>query len=137
MRVPARHISAVGKINVTPLIDVVMCLIIFYLLVFRLAADRRTIVDLPMTGAGVSEEASRAIVIVVTGAPTRVLVDGQEVAPGTLQGVLEARGASPTARVQIRADRSLAYDAVAPVIEACRKAGIVGVDLVTERSGER
>lgn len=135
MRLPARHTSAVGKINVTPLIDVVMCLIIFYLLVFRLAVQRQAHVELPATGVGITEDSSHAIVIVVTGSPTRILVDGQEVPASTLAGVLRARGAGALGRVQVRADRSLPYAQVAPVVDACREAGLADVDLVTERAG--
>lgn len=134
MRLPARHTSAVGKINVTPLIDVVMCLIIFYLLVFRLAVQRQANVDLPATGVGITAEVSSAIVIVVTGSPTRILVEGQEVAPQDLARVLQARGAGRDQPVQIRADRTLPYAAIAPVVEACRAAGVAGVDLITERA---
>ena len=61
-----QHHAPTGKINVTPLIDVVMVLIVFYLIVGQLAADRRARVDLPASVIGVQEDATpsrRPIVI--------------------------------------------------------------------------
>ena len=46
------HSGSFGKINVTPMIDVVMCLIVFYLIVGRLAADQRSGMRLPRHGRG-------------------------------------------------------------------------------------
>lgn len=138
MPLPHRHIPAFAKINVTPLIDVVMCLIIFYLLVFRLASDRLTPVDLPSTATGTRSEQTRSLVITITGSPRRIVVDGVEVPASGLPGVLAARmPADPAARppVQVRADRSLPYADVAPVLDACRAAGVASVRLVTERTG--
>ena len=39
--------GSAGHLNVTPLIDIVMVLIIFFLLVGQLAMDRKGAVDLP------------------------------------------------------------------------------------------
>ena len=55
-----------GEVNVTPLIDVVMCLIIFYLMVGKLATDRKTPVTLPESAVGTQAEPD---VLVVNVAP--------------------------------------------------------------------
>src|SRR5262245_29295771 len=51
-----------GEINVTPLIDVVMCLIIFYLLVGKLATDRKVQIKLPESTVGAEAEPEVLIV---------------------------------------------------------------------------
>jgi len=125
-----------GKINVTPLIDVIMVLIIFYLIVGKLAADRVAPVDLPSSGVGTAEDQTPTLVISVAAAEggARVVIDGREVSEGELDAVLKARLAEPAAAlVHLRADRRLAYGLIAPVIEACRRAGVVSLKLVTER----
>ena len=135
MRPRPRHPQPpAGKINVTPLIDVVMVLIIFYLIVGKLASDRKAKVDLPPSRIGVSEDTGRVLAITVqndTG-KARILVDGSEVRPGELEGVLR----TVTGRqVQIRADKGLEYGAISPFIAACRAAGLASVKLVADRQG--
>ncbi len=126
-----------GKINVTPLIDVVMVLIVFYLIVGKMASDRRAVVELPSTGVGTTAEEKAPVVITVAGVEgggSRVLIDGVEAPLESLEGLLRARvGGESGTVVQVRADRRLAYGAVEPVVRACRGAGLTAVRLVTEK----
>jgi len=134
------HQSPAGKINVTPLIDVMMVLIVFYLIVGKLAADRREQVALPASAVGASDEAEAIEVTVAPAAPgsdlARITLAGREVSEAELEAALRALigpgGAAPSVRV--RADRRLRYGAVAPVVAACRGAGLTSVTLVTERT---
>jgi len=134
---PPHH---VGKINVTPLIDVVMCLIVFYLIVGKLAADRQARIDLPAAGLGQPETSERAIVINIMPldpgqSRPRILIGDVPVADADLERALAAQlAATPGLSVQLRADRSLDYGAIAPVIEACRRTGLASVRLATERT---
>ena len=138
MRLRQLHPQApAGKINVTPLIDVVMVLIIFYLIVGKLASDRRTKVDLPPSRIGVSDEGEQVLTITVRpagGGRATVLVDGVEVAVEKLESVLRSRGVNQVGHsVQVRADRGLEYSAVSPVIAACRAAELRSIKLVADR----
>jgi len=127
-----------GKINVTPLIDVVMVLIIFYLIVGKLASDRRTKVDLPPSSIGAADDGVAGLTITIqprAGGGAVVLVDGAEVPLAGLEGVLRARGVKESGRlVQVRADRGLEYSAVSPIIAVCRAAGLASVKLVADRT---
>lgn len=135
--------SSAGKINVTPLIDVVMVLIVFYLIVGRLASERLARVELPRTNTG--EPASvTGVVIAVTrptepGSPVAVVLDGREVSIPALALALQARmpelarNEGQQQRVQLRADRHLLYESIAPVIAACREAGIARLELVSNQ----
>ncbi|CAG0992850.1 Biopolymer transport protein ExbD [Phycisphaerales bacterium] len=126
-----------AKINVTPLIDVVMVLIIFYLIVGNLAYQRLLPVNLPEAGAGAAEEAAPTLVITVAQGPSgaRIVVEDTEIAAVDLPSLLRARVTDPaTASVHIRADRALSYSHVAPVIAACREAGLLSVKLVAQRA---
>jgi biopolymer transport protein ExbD len=134
-----------AKINVTPLIDVVMVLIIFYLIVGQLASDKRARVDLPATQVGASNDTQKPVVITVIaeGASgsleltSRIMLDGVDVPTGGLEGALRTRvgGNAASTVVQVRADKRLTYAAVEPVVKACRAAGLTAVWLVTEKSG--
>lgn len=135
------HAPSSGKINVTPLIDVVMVLIVFYLIVGKLAADRRAPVQLPVSAVGQGEESGgdrRPIVITVsaTQAAPRIEVDGTPLAEiDDLRPRLDALDASERL-VQVRADKGLSYGALAPIIDACRGAGVASVKLATQRAGK-
>lgn len=137
-----------GKINVTPLIDVVMCLIVFYLIVAKLASDRQLPVDLPEARQGVADETQRPIIISV--GPAIIVEPGQPAVVVEVQGraivgeeadrlalvrdaVAQAAKERPDAPVHLRADRALEYAQVRPVVEACRQAGVKSLLLVASR----
>lgn len=142
-----QHVHAFEGINVTPLIDVVMCLIIFFLIVGKLSADRSQQVKLPETRHGESAKAQDPMVVDVlhaaAGAPGaawlggvgRVLVSGREVADATmLENILRDRILDrPGTAIEVRADRDLPYAAVEPVLRAAGKAGARSVRLATEK----
>ena len=128
-----------GKINVTPMIDVVMCLIIFYLIVGKLAMDRR--IMLPSSAAGITATGPTPVIIEIAppdspGAPAPIIVAGQPIALPALDNLLRGAADDPAGPrpVQIRAGRDLPYAMLAPVLQACRKAGLTSVRLMTERA---
>lgn len=132
-------------VNVTPMIDVVMCLIIFFLMVGKLAADRGKEVRLPETRYGQSDKAEDTMVVdvVKTQGPGAAWLAGagqasvgaDAFADGAALEMLirERLRGSPAAAVEIRADRDLTYSAVEPVLQACAKAGARNVRLATEK----
>lgn len=144
-RSQASRDSASHGVNVTPMIDVVMCLIIFFLMVGKLAADRGKEVKLPETRHGHGDKAQDTMVIdvVKTQGPGaawlagagKVYVGADEIADGAALGMLirERLLLSPAAAVEVRADRDLPYNAVEPVLRACAKAGTRNVRLATEK----
>ncbi len=138
------------KINVTPLIDVVMCLIVFYLIVAKLASDRQLPVDLPGARSGANQEAAAPIIISIgpaAGGALNVEVGGEAVKltdknqaeqdSVLREAIRVAMRIRPDAAVHLRADRSLAYGRVKPIVEACRAEGVSTLLLVASREGER
>ena len=128
-----------GKINVTPLIDVVMCLIVFFLIVGKLAHDQRVRIDLPPSKTGIEEKSPDVLIINVLPAASgthRVVIDAAEIPQGELEMAIRDKLVSrPEAVVEVRGSRQLAYGAVAGVIRACKNAGVASVRLATERAG--
>lgn len=133
-------------INATPLIDVVMCLIIFFLIVGKLTSDRGKQVHLPDTRHGESAKAADPMVIDIIkpegGGGAHWLADlGQAFIIGTevrdalsLENIVRDRILDrPATAIEIRADRELPFGAVEPVLRACGKAGARSVRLATEK----
>lgn len=134
-----------GEINVTPLIDVVMCLIIFYLMVGKLAGDRRTSVDLPETQVGKESEAAALVVNIVSvagdgwpGPGAQVVVDRAVMAgaENLEQLVRDRLGSHPGTAVQLRAEKDLGWELISPVLRSCTRAGASNIRLATERSDQ-
>lgn len=145
--------SALESINVTPLIDVVMCLIIFFLIVGKLSTDRGLAVRLPPSARG-AEEASPVVMIVTVAkladAPESVAegaegwkslgitvqADGEPVADSkALEAAIRGKIlAAPLTSIQVRADRALNFGNVEPVLRACGQGGAKSVRLATERT---
>jgi biopolymer transport protein ExbD len=129
-----------GKINVTPMIDVVMCLIVFYLIVGKLAADQRTTIRLPTSTTGVEEKTQDTLIINVMptrgDAPARFVIDTLDVSPENLQAAIRDRLMdTQDVVVELRGSRELTYSAIAFAMRACKEAGVESVRLATERVG--
>jgi biopolymer transport protein ExbD len=126
----------VGRVNITPMIDVIMCLIVFFLIVGKLVADQRSDLRLPPASAGEREPAQDLLVINVLPAEgaARVVIDGVPVAHAALVPILRAQmERRPATVVQVRASRDLRYGHVRPVLDACRSAGVPAVRLAAEQ----
>lgn len=136
MRLRSLHSGhGIGKINVTPLIDVVMVLIIFYLIVGKLATERR--IALPRAAVGITETGTEPITveIVPTATGVQVTLAGREVSGAALEARMREMTRGRSRPVQIRAPKDLPYGKLEGVLTACRKAGLSSVRLVAEREG--
>lgn len=119
--------GAITSINVTPLVDITLVLLIIFMVTARLVARAQTVaVDLPKatTGEGIQEiigvqlfTDGRTVVNGVPVASERVMVDT----------ALEVVRRSRSARAVIQADGSVPHARVIDVLDRLRGAGIVKV----------
>jgi biopolymer transport protein ExbD len=122
--------------NMTPMIDVVFLLIIFFLVSSHLARQETQVaVDLPgaVTSDRREEENVRRLIVNVLS-ETQILVGTQPIEPARLETLLnyESRrslGAGHTRplEVRIRTDRTVPYRTVEPILLACARSGIWNV----------
>ncbi|HJQ81612.1 MAG TPA: biopolymer transporter ExbD [Lacipirellulaceae bacterium] len=131
MRLPQRRSLASAYINMTPMIDVTFQLIIFFLLSSRLAQQETQMeLDLPAAASGreaVDDDRPRLTVNV--SAEGRVMLSSTETPREEMAGRLriERERLGRDLEVRVRADRSVPYRAVAPILLACAEAGIWNV----------
>lgn len=124
----------IGKINLTPMIDVVMCLIVFYLIVGKLAADQRATIRLPISSTGVEEKTQETVIINVLPGP-RFIIGTLDVSPENLQaGIRDHLLDKKDVVVEIRGSRDLTFGPIAQAMRACKEAGVESVRLATERA---
>ena len=131
MRIPSQATSREVGFNMTPLIDVVFLLIIFFLLSSHLARQETQLaLPLPAADSGQQEEdGDRPRLTVNVLADGTLLVANRPVAATELAALLVERRDvhGDELEVRIRADRSVPYARVEPVMLACVRAGIWNV----------
>lgn len=145
--------SSFDAVNVTPLIDVVMCMIIFFLIVGKLATDRGLPVTLPKSPRGAEETSASVLVLTIAKfelAPERITeqsafwrpygitvqLDGETMTDAkALETAIRGKLASaPSTSIQIRGHSGLNFGAVEPVLRTCGQAGAKSVRLAAERA---
>ncbi len=123
-----------ARINVTPMIDVVMVLIVFYLLVGQLAIDRKASIVLPSSMIGIDETQEEDPIIVGVTAEGLISINGNAIAAERFAGEIEGMHArAPETPIRVRAHRDAPFGAVRPVMRRLGDAGVKQVELVTER----
>ncbi len=120
----------------TPMIDVVFQLLIFFLTTAAVAQATRARLDLPAE-RGVSEPSPTGPGLVVAlHADGRVEVSGRDVTIAELGTLAREAIVAHGAHVPvIRADRTTAAQRLNDVMDACREAGFQGVRIATAPGG--
>jgi biopolymer transport protein TolR len=126
-----RGSGPMSEINVTPLVDVMLVLLI----IFMVAAPLLTVgieVELPETEAQALTEQTEPIAVTVT-TDGMIYVQETEVAYDDLVPFLSAIGsAGYDQRIYVRADKGVLYNDVARVMGRLNAAGFKNIGLVTE-----
>jgi biopolymer transport protein TolR len=123
--------TTVAEINVTPLVDVMLVLLIVFMISAPLM-QQGVQVDLPKANAGALNEVPEQLVLVVNKARS-ILINGNAVPAGSLRSRLEAVSeVKPDVEVVIQADQNVPYGFIAQVMAEVKKAKINRVGLVTE-----
>ncbi len=137
MRVPDHARSSEANVQMTPMIDVVFLLIIFFLVSSHLARQEVQMpLPLPTAASGEhpSETSTRRVTINVLS-DGKMLLAGKPVEAGQLRERLVAARDESGAEIEvrIRGDRSVAYQHVEPILLACARAGIWNVAFAVYR----
>lgn len=128
-----RHTSPqpMSEINMTPLIDVMLVLVVIFILTAPLLANSIRL-ELPRTNGATPTAASEAITLVVdkTG---QVFVDGQALNTAELAQHLQmVADAQPDTEVQLRADAAVPYGRVVELMGTAHQAGLLRIGFVAE-----
>ena len=146
---PPPKLDAVrNEINVTPLVDVCLVLLIIFMVILPMLARGKE-VPVPQTFNHSAEKDAQQPIVAIDGSG-KLYVDKEQVP--NIEAMkerikdewkaLEARNGfagadrSGEGRVLIKADANIVYDKVFPVIMALHEAGAVGIDLGTNEAKE-
>lgn len=119
--------------NLTPLIDIVFLLLVFFMLTSHFVQEQALNIDLPVADSGevTSEDDQLEVVINAEGL---LLLDDHIVEMDTLEAVLRQQLETRKEKlVRVRGDRGAPLGMAVAILDAARKAGADGVDIVTEQ----
>jgi biopolymer transport protein TolR len=123
--------DAISQINVTPLVDVMLVLLIIFMVTAPIL-QQGVSVELPKVAAGPLAGQEEQLVVNV-GKAGQVYLNDTAMTPDELTAKLRAiASARPDRQLYVRADQGVPYGQVMRVMGAVRDAGLVRVGLVTE-----
>ncbi len=120
-----------SDINVTPLVDVMLVLVVIFIITAPLLASSIRL-DLPRAEGTQSADAPR-FVSVVLDREGKVFLNDKPVAPPQLAEQLAAAAKqNPDTEIQLRADQAVPYGRVVEVMGVAHKAGLSRIGFVAE-----
>jgi biopolymer transport protein TolR len=126
-----RHRAAMSDINVTPLVDVMLVLLV----IFMVTAPLMTVgipVDLPKTRAPNINESIEPLTVSISK-DGKIYIQETEVQLDTLLPKVQAiMNAKPETRIFVRGDENIAYRQIMEVMGTLHSAGYNKVALLTE-----
>jgi biopolymer transport protein ExbD len=121
-----------ADINVTPLVDVMLVLLVIFMVVTPLLKQQLP-VELPLA-AHSNEAQETAQITLVAAADGTLLLNEQAIAAESLDEALHNLYAQRSDKtIFLEADRSLAYSRVVDLMDACRAAGVERIGVVTKK----
>lgn len=127
-----RHSNVV--LNLTPLIDIVFLLLVFFMLTAHFVEDQALVVDLPDADNAPAAADHEEIVTVIISAEDGVLINNQPVPDDKLVEYLrDALDKSEERMVRIRGDNQANLGVAVKVLDAAEAAGAKAVDILTEK----
>ncbi len=116
----------ISAINVTPLVDVVLVLLIIFMVTARIIHAQGMPMDLPQAASG---ESIQTIFSVELGADGTTVVDSEPIASdNAISGLAtRAKEENPDLRAVIRADKTVEHGRVIRVLDLLKRAGIAKI----------
>ena len=118
-------------IDISPLIDMVFILLIFFMVSTTFVKDAK--VDLDRPSAASAERASSKAIRIFIDRSSEVYLDDQPVRPWMVQSrVKERLAAGADSSVLVITDRNVPAQKLIDVVDACRLAGAADIGVVTD-----
>ena len=130
MKSSGRHRELMSEINIIPLVDVMLVLLIVFMITAPLLY-RGMDIKLPKASTN-SIKATERTVLTVEKNQT-VHLGKEEIGLARLEErLLVLKGASPDVSLYLRADKDVPYGTVVHVMDLIKRAGIIKLGIVTE-----
>lgn len=127
--------SLMAEINVVPLVDVVLVLLVIFMVTAPLLY-RGIDINLPRSSTNTIQPEERVVITVEKN--REIFIDKDRVTVDRVEPILESvKRRNPTVTVYLRADRDVPYGLVVQVMDAIKRVGIDKLGMVTEPVADR
>jgi len=128
-----RDSAPMSEINMTPLIDVMLVLLVIFIITAPLFTHAIRL-DLPKVAAEPAQQTAQTVTLSIDAAG-KLYWNAQPITIDALRARFNAAGKAPESQqpeLQLRAARETHYDAIAQVMGAAQQAGLSRLGFVTE-----
>jgi len=122
--------SMMSEINVTPLVDVMLVLLVVFIITAPLLAPQSLKINLPRTDAAQQKDQPQRVSLVVD-ARGNVELEKRHVSDEGLALLLRQRAADPEFQLQIEADKAVPYGRIAELMALAQHAGVAKLAFIT------
>ena len=120
-----------SDINVTPLVDVMLVLVVIFIITAPLLASSIKL-DLPRTDAAKATSVPRFVTLVIDKSGQAFLNDRSLALDELAHSLSQTARQNPDTEVQLRADAAVPYGKVVEVMGLAQRAGLVRIGFVAE-----
>jgi biopolymer transport protein ExbD len=122
--------SMMSEINVTPLVDVMLVLLVVFIITAPLLAPQSLKLNLPKTESVAHDDKLQKVSLAID--PHGVVsLESAHLTDAALAELLKSRAADPQFQLQIQADEAVNYGRVAQVMAIAQKAGVGKLSFLT------
>ena len=125
--------APMSDINMTPLIDVMLVLLVIFMVTAPLMASSLKL-DLPKADAAQPGDTAEFLAVAISADGTLYLSEEKLAQDAFRDRVLAAAKRTPDIEVQLRADQAVPYGRVAELIGLMQQAGLSRIAFVTEKA---
>jgi len=123
--------DVVSEINITPLVDVMLVLMVVFILTAPLL-NNAVRINLPKTSVTTPATPNKSVTVSLDG-ENRIFIDKREVPLESLERELHVLvGSNPDLALSLQADEGVPYRAVAKVIAHIQRSGVTKLSVLTE-----
>ncbi|OIR10669.1 biopolymer transport protein ExbD [mine drainage metagenome] len=126
----SREDSMMSEINVTPLVDVMLVLLVVFIITAPLLAPQALKINLPKTESVVHDDKLQKVSLAID-AHGVVTLESAHLTDAAMAELLKRRAADPQFQLQIEADEAVNYGRVAQVMAIAQKAGVGKLSFLT------
>ena len=121
------------EINLTPLIDIVFLLLIFFMVSTTFKDSEALNVNLPTASKASTSQVAKEVITVNVSADGKIVTKGTRIPLATLEQQLTAAiKKSPETSVLIRADTTSTHGRVVEVLDTAKKVGVKKLSIAAE-----
>jgi biopolymer transport protein ExbD len=127
---PGNNEDEESSVDITPMLDVVFIMLIFFIVTATFVKESGIDVDKPSAATAIVQE--KASILVAIDADNQVWINRRQVDLRSVRSIIERLHAeNPKGTVVIQADKESINDTLIQVMDASRRAGVYDIALAT------